>query len=89
MALRPGGWAWVGLATGVIATDAVLIASKNATMSEVFGDTLKHPIKKWPVLAAWLILTLHLFGNLMPKPLEAIKRYDPIRFVAHLLTPRK
>lgn len=83
--MRPGGWAWVGLAGGVLFTDIALIKTENATMSEVFGDSLKHPVKRWPVMVAWTILTLHLFGNLIPKWFSWVKQFDPIGALARLI----
>ena len=85
--LRPGGWCWVGGTAAVVAADALLIRSGQATMSEVFGDALRHPAKRWAVLAAWSVLTLHLFGDILPGVATPIKRFDPIGAVARLLTP--
>lgn len=86
--IRPGGYAWIGLAGGVFLADLILIQSGQDTMSEVFGGALKHPVKRWPVSVAWVVLTLHLFGNLLPRIASPIKRFDPIGAVARLLTPR-
>lgn len=85
--IRPGGWCWIGVAVGVFIADAVLIETKHATMSEVFGDALKHPHRRWPVILAWGVLSLHLFGNLLPRIASPIKRLDPIGYLARLLTP--
>lgn len=83
--LRPGGWCWVGLAGSVATADVLLIRSGKATMSEVFGDALRHPGRRWAVLAAWGILTVHLFGNILPRVATPIKRLDPIGAVARLI----
>lgn len=82
--IRPGGWAWIGLTGYVLVADGALIKSDNSTMSEVFGDALKHPRRRWPVMLAWSLLTLHLFGNLLPRWFEPLKKLDPIGWVARL-----
>jgi hypothetical protein len=87
MKIRPGGWAWFGLAAGVAAVDFVLIETDHETMSEVFGDALKHPVHRWPVILVWAGLTLHLFGNLLPSWLRPLKKLDPISNLARALTP--
>ena len=84
--LRPGGWCWVGLAGSVTAADVLLIRFGKATMSEVFGDALKHPGRRWLVLSAWAVLTLHLFGNILPRIAHPIKRFDPIGAVARIIS---
>lgn len=86
--LRPGGWCWVGGAAAVATADVLLIRSGKATMSEVFGDALRHPTRRWAVLMAWLVLSLHLFGNILPRVATPIKRFDPIGAVARVLTPK-
>lgn len=57
-------------------------------MSTVFGDALSHPIKRWPVIGTWGLLTAHLFANLLPIP-EGIKKYDPIGWAAKLIADEK
>ena len=84
--IRPGGWAWIGLASGITITDIGLIVAKKETMSEIFGTALLHPIKRWPVIAAWSIVTLHLFGNLLPPFCRILKRLDPISGSAQLVS---
>lgn len=84
MKLRSGTKAWIGLTVYVIAADAALIRNRKETMSTVFGDALVHPLRRWPVILTWGILTAHLFSNLIPLP-ESIKRYDPIGAAARLI----
>lgn len=86
--IRPGGWAWIGLTAGIVVMDYALIAKNQATMSEVFGNALSHPIKRWPVTITWFVLTLHLFGMLIPRKVAFIKRFDPISGIARALTPK-
>lgn len=88
MRLRPSGWAWFGLASYVAVVDAILLRLKKThgepycSMSEGFGDALAHPAKRWPVIAIWSILTVHLFGHFIPQRLEKIKSLDPLGFIA-------
>lgn len=65
--LSPGAAGWV--AVGAVVVAAELIDSR--TMSEAFSEAARHPQWGIAVLAAWAILTGHLFGVLPP-------RYDPI-----------
>jgi len=83
--LRPGGWAWVGLAGYVAIADTILIKSGKETMSTVFGDALKSPASRWPVILVWLIITLHLFGNYIPSWLKWLRSFDPISGLAHVI----
>jgi hypothetical protein len=78
----------VGLAGAVATADVLLIRFGKATMSEVFGDALRHPARRWTVIAAWVVLSLHLFGNILPRFATPIKRYDPIGALARVLTPK-
>ena len=88
--IRPGGWAWIALPFVIGLVDWALIRSNNKTMSEVFGDSLAHPVKRFPVVLVWTVLTLHLFSELIPAKLRLIlKRFDPISGIAHLLTPKQ
>jgi len=80
--LRPAGWCWLGLTVYVINADAFLIYNERAgrtnyyTMSSAFRDAVKHPRKRWPIILAWLALTLHLFDFIIP---IKIRQYDPLR----------
>jgi hypothetical protein len=87
--IRPGAWAWVGLATFVIAADSWLLfvnkfSNKEdyVTMSEVFADAVDHPIKRWPVILAWVVITSHLFKTYLP---EELRKLDPITYTAEML----
>lgn len=67
----------------VLCADYWLIRNGHDTMSVVFGDSVVHPVRRWYVMAAWGILTVHLFANvadgLFP---DTWKRYDPIGALA-------
>ncbi len=82
--LRPATYAWFGLVGFVTTADFHLIKHNYDTMSCVWGDSLCHPIKRWPLILSWVILTLHLFGRILPDRVQWIKKYDPIGFVARL-----
>lgn len=86
--IRPGGRAWIELALFVSLRDSLLIYRKQATMSEVFGDALQHPIRRWPTVVSWCVITLHLFGCMIPEKLCFVKKFDPIGALARLLTCR-
>ncbi len=75
MRLRPGGWCWVGLGGGIVAADAILIWTDNPTMSQVFGQALEHPLRKWPVMFGAGVVVAHLFGRYIPTRLHP---FDPI-----------
>lgn len=77
----PGVAAWVGMTVYICSVDGALFATKNKTMSEVFEDSLSHPVKRWPVIVAWGIVTAHLFTHGDMK----YKRVDPIHHVGKVL----
>lgn len=86
MRIRPGGWAWIGLAAYIVVADSWLIRRKRETMSVVFGDALRHPAKRMPVVVAWLIITLHLFAVFIPEGVRRrVSRLDPIGAAARLI----
>lgn len=85
--MRKGAVAWIGVAGGVIAADYWLLYNNFDTMSIVFGDALADPRRGWFVLAAWGLLTAHLFADQLNLP-EEWARYDPIGFLARKV-PRK
>jgi hypothetical protein len=85
MKIRPAGWCWIGLAAGVAVADVILIRKEQATMSEVFGDRLAHQTHRWLLAAAWVGLTAHLFGKVIPEELHGL---DPISHLARLLEPQ-
>ncbi len=51
---------WLWLAAAVIAIDAVQIARGAPTLSAAHQRAVKHPLRRWPVLAVWLVLGSHL-----------------------------
>jgi hypothetical protein len=84
----------MGLAAYVAAIDSLLLVMKRhrgqpyCSMSEGFGDALRHPIKRWPVIAVWSFLTVHLFGNSLPIP-EPVRRLDPLGAISRLISPEE
>ena len=89
MRLKPSGFAWVGLVAYVTVIDIVLLKMKQSkgypyrSMSEAFGEALKHPWKRWPIIISWFVLTLHLFGTFIPNKFQKLKKLDPIGWVAN------
>jgi len=92
MRIRPSGLAWFGLVLYVSVVDIFLLKKKQTfgnpycSMSEAFGDAVKHPKKRWPIISIWGILTIHLFGVLLPNKFEFLKKLDPIGFIARKIT---
>ena len=90
MTMRPGAWAWVGLAASIAIVDAGLIYMRAktgdtftfATMSDTFADAIDHPLHRWPVIVSWTAVTLHLFKIYFPK---SYHKYDPISYAANTL----
>ena len=86
---RPASLAWAGLIVYVVLIDSYLIAQETrgkegyCTMSTAFKDALRHPIKRLPLLAAWAILTLHLFPILYP---ERYHKYEPITLAGRYIS---
>jgi len=72
-----GATAWVGLTAYVVAADAALIATDNATLSETFETSVMHPIRRYPVILLWAVVTAHL---MCPRHLK-LKKADPIHQV--------
>lgn len=63
-----GGWGWVGIAGVVTVVDGVALhleatgrVIEAPTMSRSFFLATRHPVRRWPVLVSWLVLTVHLF----------------------------
>jgi hypothetical protein len=81
MRMRPAGRAWLGLSAYVIGVDSYLIYKETrqqegyCTMSTAFEDALRHPVRRWPVVAAWGLLTVHLFDSVIP---VNVRKYEPI-----------
>lgn len=72
--LSPGAAGWVGV--GAVVVVAELLDEK--TMSEAFRAAAKHPAGRPVMLAAWAVLTAHLFGILPP-------HRDPIHQFGNLM----
>lgn len=79
--LRPGGWGWVGIGVGVIGYDVWALKHDLETLSEVFGQALDHPQRKWLAWGLAVYVPLHLCGSHLPLP-EAVTRLDPLSYAA-------
>jgi len=92
MKIRPSGVAWFGLVVYISIVDIFLLKKKQligspyCSMSEAFGDALQHPKKRSPIILIWSIITIHLFGVLLPSKFKFLKKLDPISFIARKIT---
>lgn len=84
--ISPAGWCWGGLVGYVLIADSFLIKKSKSgqthyyTMSTAFRESLAHPIKRWPIMMLWGLLTFHLFDFFFP---DKVKQYEPIRFIGN------
>lgn len=87
--LRPATWAWIGLVVYVTTADALLIAAEMrgwsgyCTMSSAFKAALERPVKRWQLILAWLLVTLHLFPVVLP---ERYRPYEPVGLTGRALS---
>lgn len=79
---RPGLYAWFGMVGFAGFADYWLIKHHHDTMSAVWGDAISHPVRRWPLLVSWIVLTLHLFGRILPECVQPLGKYDPIGYLA-------
>ena len=70
--MSEGDWAWIALLIGIVLYDGWAALSKRETLSMAFYEAVRHPRRRWPVIAAWGYLTAHLF-HLIPDG------FDPLR----------
>lgn len=76
--MRRSPWLW--LAVGVGAFDVYLIRHDRPTLSAEAANVMRHPIKRWPAVCAWIYLSAHLSGWLS-------EERDPLSRVARFLSP--
>lgn len=70
---------WVILAAWITAYDLYAIRSGRQTLSAAFYEAVKHPQRRWLVVASWAYLTAHLFHLGNPE-------LDPSRYLVAKLT---
>ena len=76
----------MGLTFYVAIYDAWLLRHRRMTLSQVFGNALKHPRRRFTVIGIWGVLTLHLFGEMLPGFMrERLGKYDPIGILARAI----
>ena len=63
---------WIGLAAYVVAVDLHAAATGRETLSSAWWRAVQHPRRRWPVVAVWTYLSLHLH-HAIPA------RLDPLR----------
>jgi hypothetical protein len=62
-----GEAAWLGLATYIFAVDIALLMRGQKPMTEIWREALRHPLRRWVAILAWVFTTKHLFfGGFLP-----------------------
>ena len=61
--ITSGDAAWLGLLAGVVAYDAWALAQSRETLSESFDRALRSPRRSLFTVAAWAVITEHLFDK--------------------------
>lgn len=54
---------WLLLAGAVVIIDAVALRTSRSTLTSAFRGALRHPVRRWPVLAAWALVSSHLLAG--------------------------
>lgn len=70
--------AWVSVTLGIAAVDVALVRHHQPTLSTSIRRTLRHPRKRWPVVACWGLLTAHFLVE---------TKFDPLGWTARYITP--
>lgn len=52
---------WPALLVAVVAIDVLQIATHNPTLSAAFRSAVRHPVRRWPTLIAFALVSSHLF----------------------------
>ena len=78
------GWL-LGL-TGILAIDAVIVASGEESLSECYARLLRRPATALPVAAVTVYLVAHLAG--LGRAAPRFNRYDPLHRSANLIRSR-
>jgi hypothetical protein len=56
---------WLLLVAAIVMIDAVQMRCGAPTLTAAFHRAVRHPLRRWPVIAAWATVTSHL---LLGKP---------------------
>lgn len=84
--LRPGARGWIATAAFITVVDWWLIRHNHDTLSTVFGESLHHPLQRWPVMVTWAVITIHLFSGLLPvRWRHRMRKLDPLGLLARLM----
>jgi hypothetical protein len=70
--MRPSGKAWIGLAAGVAAYDA--LCPRGETLSEGIDAALERPIGRYLAIGAVAVTSAHLL-NILPNKIDPIQRF--------------
>ena len=66
--------AWLGLVAYVTAADVMLDRHRLPLLSTTARAAVAHPRSRWPVVAAWALLTVHL-ASARHDPWAAVTRF--------------
>ncbi len=75
--MSDGDRAWIVLAAYVLVYDTIALHRGRETMSASYTRALGSPSRRWPTIAAWALLTGHLF--------DALGRSDPFRYARKII----
>lgn len=67
-----GERAWVGLVLYIVGYDVWAARNGRETLSMAFYNAIRHPIRRWPVIALWSYITAHLF-KFLPDNLDPLR----------------
>lgn len=70
--LNAGGKAWLGLVVYIASYDIWATKTRRDTLSMSFYNSLKHPVRRWPVILMWSYITAHLF-KLLPDKIDPLR----------------
>lgn len=72
-----GACGWLILSAYIFGYDTWAISTEHETLSSAFARTVRHPVRRWPTLVAYGVVTLHLFDHL-PERFDPFVRYGKL-----------
>ena len=81
--IKSGTAGWIVLAALVVGWDyGVALRGEGETLSNAFRRATRHPFARWPVILAWAVTTVHLFGWIP-------RKVDPFVLLGSHIGPRQ